>query len=118
MRDYTKIIAWQKADHLTRLVYGLAASLPRDERYGLIQQMKRAAVSIPSNIAEGAGRSSDAEFEQFLSIASGSASELRYQIELVNGLWPSMAANQALVAVHEVKRVLWALRQASRRKRR
>ena len=110
-------MAWQRATELAQSVYALAEMLPTDERFGLSAQMKRAAVSVVSNIAEGCGRSTDQEFEHFLSMASGSASELRSQIELVNILWPAVMARPTLDLAHEVKRLLWSLREASRKSR-
>lgn len=118
VRDFRKIVAWQRADDLVGIVYRVAHALPDDERFGLSTQMKRAAVSVASNIAEGAGRSSDPDFERFLSIAAGSASELQYQIALVKRLWPSIeCADEALDLAHEVKRMLRALQRASRSNR-
>jgi len=73
---------WQKSMKLTKLVYEVVAMLPSDEKYGLISQIKRSSVSIPSNIAEGAGRNSNKEFKHFLSIANGSAYELQTQLTL------------------------------------
>ena len=73
---------WQKSIKLTKLVYQLVATLPSDEKYGLISQIKRSSVSIPSNIAEGAGRNSNKEFKYFLSISNGSAYELQTQLIL------------------------------------
>jgi four helix bundle protein len=73
---------WQKSMKLTQLVYKLVVSLPSDEKYGLISQIKRSSISIPSNIAEGAGRNSNKEFKHFLSIANGSAYELQTQLML------------------------------------
>ena len=73
---------WQKSIELTKLVYKLVTTLPSDEKYGLISQIKRSSVSIPSNIAEGAGRNSNKEFKYFLSIANGSAYELQTQLIL------------------------------------
>ncbi len=77
---------WRKSIELTKLVYKLVASLPSDEKYGLISQIKRSAVSIPSNIAEGAGRNSNKEFKHFLSIANGSTYELHTQLLLTEEL--------------------------------
>jgi four helix bundle protein len=74
---------WQKLIELTKLVYRLVATLPSDEKYGLISQIKRSSVSIPSNIAEGAGGNSNKEFKYFLSIANGSAYELQTQLNLI-----------------------------------
>jgi four helix bundle protein len=75
-------MVWQEALALARLVYAATATFPPSENYGLIAQMRRAAVSVPSNIAEGAGRNSRREFFQFLGIASGSLAELETQIEI------------------------------------
>jgi len=77
MRDYRNLIAWQKAHRLTLKVYRLTSDLPDSERFGLTSQLRRAAASIGANIAEGCGRSTRADLRRFLSIASGSASELQ-----------------------------------------
>jgi len=82
MHDVTKLRIWDKALELAEKIYSLTAGFPREESYGLSSQMKRAVVSIGSNIAEGAGRNSNREFYQFIGISCGSASELRFQIEL------------------------------------
>jgi len=73
---------WQKSIELTKLVYDAVLSLPSNEKYGLTSQIKRSVISISSNIAEGAGRNSDKEFKQFLSIANGSSYELQTQLIL------------------------------------
>jgi four helix bundle protein len=73
---------WQKSIELTKLVYDAVISLPSNENYGLISQIKRSVISISSNIAEGAGRNSDKEFKQFLSIPNGSSYELQTQLIL------------------------------------
>lgn len=73
---------WQKSIELTKLVYDAVISLPSNENYGLISQIKRSVISISSNIAEGAGRNSDKEFKQFLSIPNGSYYELQTQLIL------------------------------------
>lgn len=74
---------WQKSIELTKAVYLLVAKLPEEEKYGLITQLKRSAVSVASNIAEGAGRNSQKEFKHFLSVANGSAYELQTQLILL-----------------------------------
>ena len=81
-KPHKKLHVWQMSMELCGDVYALCGRLPVDEKYGLASQMKRAAVSIPSNIAEGAARNSTREFIQFISIAHGSLSELDTQIEL------------------------------------
>lgn len=73
------LTVWQAAMGLAKVVYAVTADFPKAERYGLVSQMRCAAVSVPSNIAEGAGRGSAREFHQFLTIARGSLSELETQ---------------------------------------
>jgi len=80
MHDFKKLLVWQKAMNVTEKVYHLSANFPREEKYGLTSQIRRCAVSIPSNIAEGAGRNTEGEFKNFLGIASGSANELLTQL--------------------------------------
>ncbi len=118
VRDYQRLTVWQTADALIPMVYSVARQLPNDERFGLASQLKRAAVSIASNIAEGSGRSADADFERFLSIAAGSASEVEYQLGLVTRMWPStLGIDGARHHVNQVKRMLWSLMEASKQER-
>lgn len=77
---------WNKSIELAKSVYQLVAELPADEKFGLNSQIKRCSISIPSNIAEGAGRNSNKEFKHFLSIANGSAYELQTQLILATEL--------------------------------
>ena len=86
MKDFHQLKAWQRAHQLTLEIYKTTASFPRSEAYGLTPQMRRAAVSIPSNLAEGCGRNGDAELARFCNIAGGSASELEYQLLLARDL--------------------------------
>lgn len=79
---HKNLIAWQEAMELVRLIYFFASELPSDEKFNVVSQLKRAAVSIPLNIAEGAGRNSDKEFKHFLHIARGSLSELNTLLDL------------------------------------
>ena len=72
MRDYTKILAWQKADDLTVAVYELTRRFPKDELYALTSQLRRAAYSVPANIVEGSSRESKKDYLHFLHIARGS----------------------------------------------
>ncbi|GAB3027908.1 four helix bundle protein [Bowmanella dokdonensis] len=76
MKTHLDLLAWQLAMDLVESVYKLTDSFPKEELYGLTSQMRRAVVSVPSNIAEGAARSTDAVFMRFLFIAKGSLSEL------------------------------------------
>jgi four helix bundle protein len=86
MRDHRKLRAFELADGLALLVYRSTARFPREEQFGLTSQMRRAAVSIASNIVEGCGRESHAEYLRFLDIAHASAQELDYQISLAKRL--------------------------------
>ncbi len=79
-RKYQKLLVWQEAMGLVIGVYRITERFPATERFGLCQQLRRAAVSIPSNIAEGAGRHSDKEFIRFLNIANGSLLEVETQL--------------------------------------
>jgi four helix bundle protein len=76
MRPHKNLIVWQKAIRLVKVIYAVANKFPESERYGLISQLKRAAVSIPANISEGAARHTQKEFLYFLHISSGSLSEV------------------------------------------
>lgn len=82
MAAYTELKVWQKSMDLAEAVYGLTARFPREETYGLTAQMRRATVSIPSNIAEGYGRDKPGYIAQFLRVALGSTRELETQIKL------------------------------------
>ncbi len=80
--NFRNLVAWQQAMVVAKSIYAIIKKLPAEEKYALGDQMRRAAVSIPSNIAEGQGRGTDKEFYHFLSIAQGSASELETQLIL------------------------------------
>jgi four helix bundle protein len=82
MRDHTKLRAFGLADDVAVLIYSITAGFPREEVYGLTSQMRKAAVSVPSNIVEGCARESTTEYLRFLEIAFGSLRELHYQFSL------------------------------------
>ena len=86
MRDHTKLRAFELADEVVVLIYRATRRFPKEEIYGLTSQMRRAAVSIPSNIVEGCARESQSEYFRFLEIAFGSARELHYQFGLARRL--------------------------------
>jgi len=111
MKDFRELKVWGKAHQLTLDVYKTTVDFPRDELYGLISQIRRAASSIPTNIAEGCGRGSDDDFRRFLQIAMGSASELEYHLLLAYDLqYLTEADYQRLqTGTIEVKRMLVAL---------
>lgn len=79
---HKKLVAWQEAMELVRLIYIFASDLPSDEKFNITSQLKRASVSVPLNIAEGAGRNTDKEFRHFLHIARGSLSEVNTVLDL------------------------------------
>ncbi|WP_419657620.1 CcoS: cytochrome C oxidase maturation protein, cbb3-type [Desulfosarcina variabilis str. Montpellier] len=86
MRDHTKLRAFELADEVAVSVYRITTNFPKTEQYGLTAQIRRAAVSVPSNIVEGCARESQADYLRFLSIAFGSLRELHYQISLAKRL--------------------------------
>ncbi|MFK7900913.1 MAG: four helix bundle protein [Cyclobacteriaceae bacterium] len=86
MRSFKNILVWQKSKSLVAKIYILTSSFPDSERFGLTSQIRRAAISIPSNIAEGCSRSSDKDFKRFLEIAIGSSFELETQLLIATDL--------------------------------
>src|SRR5580704_15940652 len=108
LRSYRELVVWQKAVDLVTEVYRITNSFPRDEIYGLISQLRRAAVSVPSNIAEGQGRATKGEFIQFLCHARGSIFELETQIVIARKLgYIADEAEQRLISQStEVARIL------------
>ena len=86
MRDHTTLRAFELADETVLLIYRITQGFPKEEIYGLTSQMRRAAVSVPSNIVEGSTRSGQAEYLRFLEIAFGSLKELHYQLDLAKRL--------------------------------
>ena len=116
MSTHRDLLAWQEAMKLVAAVYRDTAGYPKAEQYGLVGQTRRAAVSVPSNIAEGAARNSTGELIQFLGIASGSLSELETELELGSMLNYLPANPDILAQVHRVGRLLRALRKSLREK--
>jgi len=99
IKSYKDLLVWQRGMDLTTRVYRLSSELPQDERFGLISQMRRAAVSVPANIAEGHQRSSTRDYLRFLSIASGSLAEVETLIELASRLYEvKKSSTEELVA--------------------
>ncbi len=86
MKDFRELKVWQKAHELSLSIYRATVAFPKEELYGLTAQMRRACTSIATNIAEGCGRGSDADFAHFLQIAMGSASETEYHLLLSRDL--------------------------------
>ena len=107
---YKKLIIWQKAKSLVKAVYALTKTFPADERYALTDQLRRAVVSIPSNIAEGYGRASNADYAHFLAIARGSLYETLTQLEVAEDLGYISAVPEELeLLASEVGRMLGAM---------
>lgn len=111
MQNFRDLKVWNKAHTVALAIYEATEPFPVAERYGLTSQMRRAAASIPSNIAEGCGRSTHADFARFLHIAPGSASELEYFLLLARDLrFLKGTRYESIVdSVQEVKRMLTAL---------
>ncbi|HEY9117335.1 MAG TPA: four helix bundle protein [Roseivirga sp.] len=82
MNNYKELKVWQKAVDLAEMIYQISGNYPKEEKFGLISQLRRAAISVASNIAEGAGRNTDGEFRQMLGIAYGSICEVETQLIL------------------------------------
>lgn len=108
MQDYKKIKVWQKAHELALMIYKTVECFPNYETFGLVSQMRRSAYSIPTNIAEGSGRRSNADFANFLHIALGSANELDYQILLAKDLeyLSEQTYNELNNRIEEIKAML------------
>ena len=111
MSDFKRLKVWEKAHAIALRAYAITSAFPREEKYGLTSQIRRAAVSVGSNLAEGCGRESRKEMGYFLRIAIGSTQELRYQFLLGRDLgWINEADYSGLEAgIDEVRAMLYAL---------
>ena len=118
MRDHTKLTAFTLADEMVLFVYRLTKMFPKEEIYGLASQMRRAAISVPSNLVEGCARETYREYQRFIEIALGSAKELRYQYSIAVrlGYVPASDISQGDVNMLELEKVLSALLRALRPK--
>jgi len=107
-QDYRELKVWQKAVELTILIYKMTRSFPKSEMYGLTSQMRRASISVASNIAEGRGRINAGEFRQFLGVARGSTCELLTQIHVARALefGSGRALSEAELLSNEVSKML------------
>ncbi len=112
VHNYKKLKVWELAMEISAEVYAITVEFPKSETYGLISQIRRSSVSIPSNIAEGNGRNSDKEFSRFLSIALGSTYELETQILLSNKLKLTdlVSYDEVLNKISELQKMLFKLR--------
>jgi len=117
MRDHTKLRAFELADEVALLIYRATMEFPKEETYGLTSQMRRAAVSVPSNIVEGCARESQTEYLRFLEIAFGSLRELHYQLGLSKrlGYFDELDISGCEAKIVETEKVLGALLRSMRR---
>ena len=113
MKDFRSLKVWEKAHSFTLEIYGLTRLFPKEELYGLTSQIRRASSSIPTNIAEGCGRGSDADFKRFLQIAFGSASETEYLLLLSKDLKYADSSKMEILNenIIEIKKMLSSLIQ-------
>ena len=115
-QSYKDLAVWRKSIDWAEAIYQASMGFPSEERYGLTSQIRRAAVSVPSNIAEGAARSGSKEFLQFLSVASGSLAEVETQLILARrlGYLPQAAEQDLQDQSHEIGRMLNGLKRSLR----
>ncbi len=111
MQDFRHLKVWEKSHKLTLSIYKISLAFPREEVYGLTSQLRRSCMSIPTNIAEGCCRGTDAEFKQFIQISMGSASETEYQLLLARdlGYINEEVHNQLTNEITEIKQMLASL---------
>lgn len=107
--SYKDLVVWQKSIQLVKLIYSASKDLPKEELYGLTSQMRRCAVSIPSNIAEGYKRKGLGEYLNFLSYAEGSAAELETQLIIVSEVYSEVDTREIQILLQEVQKMLYAL---------
>ena len=106
--SFKDLLIWQRSVVFAKEIYKLTARLPRDEQYGLASQLRRAAVSIPSNIAEGSKRGTRKDFRQFLHIASGSAAEVETQLIIAAEIYPRIDWEYAVQELGAIQKMLTA----------
>lgn len=111
MHNFQELKIWQRAIDITEEIYRISAEFPTEEKYGLRSQIRRSAISIPSNIAEGAGRNTDGEFKNFLGIANGSSNELFTQLIISQrlGLVSESTVNPILNELTEIQKMNYSL---------
>lgn len=114
MNNFKDLIVWRKSRELVKFLYELTVKFPQEEKYGLVSQIRRSAISIPSNIAEGCGKSSSKEFTRFLEIANSSCYEIETQIIISTDL--RFITDDDFISVNEkiqeIQKMLFALRKS------
>ncbi len=110
MKDYRSLDVWERSHRFTLAIYAATKSFPKEELFGLTSQLRRAASSIPANLAEGCGRDSDADLKRFVDVAHASASESEYHLLLAAdlGLLPSATHAELADEIAQIKRMLGA----------
>jgi len=111
-RSYKDLEVWQVSMELVKNIYEITGKFPSSERFGLTQQIRRAAVSIPSNVAEGQFRNSSKEFKQFLSVALGSAAELETQV-IIAGEINYLSLQESALLLNTLERIMKMLKKLS-----
>lgn len=109
LKSYKDLLVWKKSIELVKSIYRITTELPKQEQYGLTSQMRRCAVSIPSNIAEGYKRKGTGEYINFLSYAEGSAAELETQLIIVADIYPNIDLSEVFTLLIEVQKMLFSL---------
>ncbi len=113
MRDFKKYNIWKESHSLTLKIYQITSDFPKDEKFGIISQIRRASSSVPTNISEGCGRDSDVEFSRFLTIAQGSICEVEYLIILSNDLsyLDKETSKELLDRISQIRKQIHSLKQ-------
>ena len=108
--NFKELLVWKKSIDLVKSIYQITSMLPSDERFGLVTQMNRSSISVPSNIAEGSGRTSEKEFLHFLNIAISSSYELETQLIISKELY-ELDVDFVLVQISEVQKMILGLKR-------
>ncbi len=106
IQSFKELIVWQRSIELVKEVYSVTSSMPKSELYGLTSQMRRASISIPSNISEGYKRCTPGEFIHFLGIANASSAELETQIIITSELYPDLGFDSCINLLQQIQKML------------
>lgn len=119
MHNFRKLDIWKDSMELTTKVYKLTADFPSDERFNLTSQIRRCAISIPSNIAEGAGRNTNGDFNRFLGIATASSYELETQLIIAQklGIVSEQQIDTLIVELHSIQKRIYNFKQSLKKEK-
>lgn len=109
VKNYRDLVAWQKSMNLVGVIYNLTKNFPKEELYGLTSQIRKSAVSVPSNIAEGSAKKSKPDFVRFLNISYGSLAELGTQLEIAKMVGYIDSADEYLNMINEIEKIISGL---------